>query len=192
LFSLSLSLSLVEAMCPTGEKDVRDVHRLNAELYHALLKEDADPEKVKQLCAEVDERGLHILTIHDDTVLQAATYSRQTDLVLSLLDALPVCHLDKMTRQNHNGNTILHDAATSNQSIKVAEKVLEKAPGLLCMRNHLGETALFQAVRYGKQEMFDFLVKRIDSYPEANKQLFLQRSDKTTILHMAILGQHFG
>jgi ankyrin repeat protein len=181
----------LEAMCPKGEKDIRK-HSLNAELYEALLKEDA--EKVKELCENDEEQGLHILTIHDDTVLQAATYSNQSELVLSLLDALPARHLDKMTRQNLEGNTLLHDAAASNssQSLAVAKKVLEKAPGLLCMRNHLGETALFRAVRHGKMDVIAFLEKQIGGYDKENQQPFLQRSDKTTILHMAILVQHFG
>ncbi|KAF5474881.1 hypothetical protein F2P56_006734 [Juglans regia] len=175
-------------MSSKAEKDAIK-HRLNAKLYKALLKEEAT-DKVKELCRDVEEKGLHILTIHDDTVLHAATYSRQSRLVLDLLEALPPDHLDKMTRQNHQGNTILHDAATSD-NLDVAQKVLEKAPGLLSMRNHLGETALFRSVRYGKEKIFNFLMDKISSYSEANQQLFLWRSDKTTILHVAILAHHF-
>ncbi|KAG6695436.1 hypothetical protein I3842_09G097100 [Carya illinoinensis] len=60
------------------------------------------------------------------------------------------------------------------------------------MRNHLGETALFRSVRYGNKKIFNFLAEKIDGYKEDHtKQLFLQRSDKTTILHVAILAQHF-
>ena len=164
--------------------------KINADLYKALQSEDT--RTVEQLCEEVEERGLHILTIHDDTVLQVASYAKKHDLVLKLLEELPDRHLDKLTRQNHIGNTILHEAAISNYSIDVAKKVLEKAPGLLCMRNHIGETALFRSVRYGKQIMFNFLAKKISDYDEPNQKLFLQRSDKTTILHIAILAQHFG
>ncbi|KAG6695435.1 hypothetical protein I3842_09G097000 [Carya illinoinensis] len=171
-----------------AEKDAKK-HGLNAKLYKALLKEEAT-DKVKELCGDVEEKGLHILTIHDDTVLHAATYSKQSRLVLDLLEALPPDHLDKMTRQNHQGNTILHDAATSD-NLDVAQKVLEKAPGLLSMRNHLGETALFRSVRYGKEKIFNFLMGKISSYSEANQQLFLWRSDKTTVLHVAILAHHF-
>ena len=161
---------------------------LNAKLYKALQSEDTGT--VEQLCEEVDEHGLHILTIHDDTVLQVASYAKKHDLVLRLLEELPNRHLDKLTRQNHIGNTILHEAAISNYSIDVAKKVLEKAPGLLCMRNNLGETALFRTAPYGKQDMYDFLVKKISGYDEANQKVFLRRRDKTTFLHMAIL--YFG
>ncbi|KAF5474879.1 hypothetical protein F2P56_006733 [Juglans regia] len=175
-------------MSPKSERIVRH-HKLNAELYQALLSEDAD--KVKELCSKVGEQGLHILTIHDDTVLHAATYSKQTQLVLHLLDELPPQHLDKMIRQNHQGNTILHEAVVSNVQIDVVKKVLEKAPGLLCMRNHLGETALFRSVRYGKEKIFQFLAGKISDYNEANQKLFLQRSDKSTVLHFAVLNERF-
>ncbi|KAG2688458.1 hypothetical protein I3760_09G096100 [Carya illinoinensis] len=171
-----------------SERKVQQDHKLNAELYQALLIEDA--EKVKELCS-TGEQGLHILTIHDDTVLHAATYSKQTQLVLHLLDELPPQHLDKMTRQNHQGNTILHEAAVSNEQIDVAKKILEKAPGLLCMRNHLGETALFRSVRYGMEKIFQFLEGKISDYNEANQQLFLKRTDKSTILHVAVLNERF-
>ncbi|KAG2688462.1 hypothetical protein I3760_09G096500 [Carya illinoinensis] len=177
-------------MLSKAEKDTRK-HRLNAKLYKALLKEEATDKVRELMCGpDVEEKGLHILTIHDDTVLHAATYSKQSRLVLDLLEALPPDHLDKMTRQNHNGNTILHDAATSD-NLDVAQKVLEKAPGLLSMRNHLGETALFRSVCYGNEKIFNFLIGKISSYSEANQQLFLWRSDKTTILHVAILSRHF-
>ncbi|XP_018822927.2 ankyrin repeat-containing protein At5g02620-like isoform X1 [Juglans regia] len=172
-----------------AEKDIALKHKKNVDLYRALLNDET--EKVKKECAEVDEQGLHILTIHDDTVLHAATYSKQSRLVLDLLEALPNAHLDKMTRQNHQGNTILHEAATSDHNLEVAKEVLEKAPGLLCMRNHLGETALFRSVRYGNKKIFNFLMEKISSYSEDNQQLFLQRSDKTTILHAAILALQF-
>ncbi|KAG7963029.1 hypothetical protein I3843_09G097100 [Carya illinoinensis] len=96
-----------------------------------------------------------------------------------------------MTRQNHIGNTILHEAVVSNEQIEVAKKILEKAPGLLCMRNHLGETALFRSVRYGKEKIFQFLAVKISEYKEVNQQLFLKRTDKSTILHAAVLSDEF-
>ncbi|KAB1201568.1 hypothetical protein CJ030_MR0G003163 [Morella rubra] len=164
-------------------------HDFNGKLYHALLSEEV--EKVKELCKGVDEGGLHVLTIHDDTVLHAATYSKQPALVTHLLDELPAQHLDKMTRQNHQGNTILHDAAKYIRSVDVVKKVLLKAPGLLFMRNHLGETPLFQAVRCGNKEMFDFLAERIFQNNQSTRQFFLQSGDRTTILHIAIIVQNF-
>ncbi|KAG2688457.1 hypothetical protein I3760_09G096000 [Carya illinoinensis] len=59
------------------------------------------------------------------------------------------------------------------------------------MRNQLGETALFRSVRYGKEKVFKFLAGKISGYNLANQQLFLQRSDRSTILHVAIVNEHF-
>ena len=102
--------------------------------------------------------------IHDDTVLQVATYAKKPSLVLRPLQDLPDCHLDKLTCQNHTGNTILHETAILNQSLEVAKRVLEKAPGLLYMHNNLGETTIFWTARYGKEDMFDFLANKICVY----------------------------
>uniref|UniRef100_A0A7N2LU11 Ankyrin repeat-containing protein n=1 Tax=Quercus lobata TaxID=97700 RepID=A0A7N2LU11_QUELO len=81
--------------------------------------------------------------------------------------------------------------AISEKSDSVARKLLEKTPGLLCMRNNLEETALFRSVRYGNKEMFHIFARKISRYEEENQKLFLQRTDKTTILHIAILSKNF-
>ncbi|KAB1200041.1 hypothetical protein CJ030_MR0G008591 [Morella rubra] len=60
------------------------------------------------------------------------------------------------------------------------------------MQNRAGETALFRAAHYGKTETFDFLTEKILEYDEGGKKPFLQRKDGTTILHIAILTEHFG
>uniref|UniRef100_A0A7N2LRE7 Ankyrin repeat-containing protein n=1 Tax=Quercus lobata TaxID=97700 RepID=A0A7N2LRE7_QUELO len=125
-------------------------------------------------------------------VLHAATFANIPDLVLGLLEDLPDRHFDKLNRQNHVGNTIFHEAAISNRSLEPAKKMLQKAPGLLCMRNHLREMALFRTAHYGKRKVFNFLAGKISGYDEENQKLFLRRTDKTTILHMAILAHHFG
>ncbi|XP_059437036.1 uncharacterized protein LOC132170159 [Corylus avellana] len=175
-----------------AEKDAAKDHELNGKLYKALLKEEAD--QVIQLCEGIEDHALHKLTVHNDTVLHKATYAKQGNLVLRLLDALPHHHLYKMTCKNDIGNTILHEAATLDQenSVEVATKMLEKAPELLSVANNIGETALFRAARYGKTEIFDFLAEKISGDEEAKQQPFIQRTDKTTILQIAILAQHFG
>ncbi|KAF3947642.1 hypothetical protein CMV_026251 [Castanea mollissima] len=175
-------------MASTGEKRVvfKD-HESNGKLYEALLKEDT--KAVLKLCADMEDHALHILTIHEDTVLHKAAYSKQADLVLSLLKDLPSCHDNKLGRKNRSGNTILHEAATLDHrsSVKVAEEMIKRDQELLRMRNELGETPLFRAARYGKTEIFNFLADE-----EKDMQQSVQRNDKTTILHIAILSQHFG
>ncbi|XP_059661987.1 ankyrin repeat-containing protein At5g02620-like isoform X2 [Cornus florida] len=170
-------------------------HTCNKELYDALITGDED--KVVELCRNIPEGPLHILTIHNDTVLHMATYSKQNDLVLKLLEEFPGSHLDKMSLQNDIGNTILHEAATSNRNVPVAKEMLRREPKLLYMRNQGGETALFRAVRYGKKEMFEFLdgevIKKIfeSEGGEEDQEAFYRREDKTTILHMSILTEYF-
>ncbi|XP_041028343.1 protein ACCELERATED CELL DEATH 6-like [Juglans microcarpa x Juglans regia] len=162
---------------------------LNAELYKALLNDDG--KEVKRLCETLPDRAMHILTIHKDTVLHKATYSKQECLALDLLQALRPDQddLENMTRQNNSGNTILHEAATLDKA-QVAKMMLEKAPDLLKMKNDLGETALFRAARYGKTECFKFLAGKISETNE-EEEIFTKRKDMTTILHTAILSQHF-
>ena len=59
------------------------------------------------------------------------------------------------------------------------------------MRSNLGETKLFRSVRYGNKEMFHFFAKNISGYEYENRKLFIQRIDKTTTLHIAILSKNF-
>ena len=71
--------------------------------------------------------------------------------------------------------------------------MLNRARGILSMLNELGETVLFRAARYGKIQIFNFLANEITKeYDETTQQPFFQRNDKTTILHIAIVAQHFG
>ncbi|XP_031260824.1 ankyrin repeat-containing protein At2g01680-like [Pistacia vera] len=174
----------------SSTEDIDARHGRNAELYNALMI-DENQNKVIELCSKVPDHALHILTVHDDTVLHMATYSKKSKLVLSLLEELPDNCLDKMTRQNKAGNTILHATATSDHALHVAKELLKKAPGLLGMRNNSGETALYHSARSGKTEIFRFLADKIRGYDQVSKQSFLQRGDKTTALHICVLFHHF-
>ncbi|KAJ9689814.1 hypothetical protein PVL29_012471 [Vitis rotundifolia] len=169
--------------------------KLNRELYKALMK--GDEKEVIQLCLSIPEGPVHIMTIHMDTVLHLATYSKQADLVLKLLENLPETHLNKLTLQNDAGNTILHEAATSNSTTNAAREMLNKAPELLRLRNFLGETPIFRAARYGKTRVFEFLATEVDKVcarmtEEHRIDAFFRRTDGTTILHISILAEHFG
>ena len=111
-----INLQLQQVNTPQSIRCVPEKYRLNAKVYDALQRED-EKEAIK-LCEDFEEHGLHILTIHDDTVLQAATYTKKPDLVLRLLQDLPE-HLDKLTCQNLYGNTNLHETAISNEAVNV-------------------------------------------------------------------------
>ncbi|KAJ6995462.1 uncharacterized protein [Populus alba] len=179
----------MEPLMSPGTNEIDRKQKINGNLYSALMK--GNKKRVAELCQKIQDHALHVITVNDDTVLHMATYAKEASLVENLLDELPRHHLDKLTRQNGVGNTILHETATSNHTVPVADKLLKRAPGLLGMRNHNGETALFRAARYGKTDMFNFLAAKVSGYDESGLQFYVQRSDKTTILHMAILSLHF-
>ncbi|KAF7142155.1 hypothetical protein RHSIM_Rhsim06G0148000 [Rhododendron simsii] len=105
-----------------------EINERNRELYKALMNEDK--ERVLKLCQKFEDGPFHVVTIHDDTVLHVATYSKQADLVLQLLETVTDDQLDKLTFQNKIGNTILHEASTSDSLVEAAKKMLIKAPDL--------------------------------------------------------------
>ncbi|XP_028068432.1 ankyrin repeat-containing protein At5g02620-like isoform X2 [Camellia sinensis] len=172
-------------------------HELNRDLYSALMRGDGN--KVIEHCKKIPQGPLHSLTIHNDTVLHMATYSKQKQLVLQLLQLLPDKDSNEdIMAENDIGNTILHEAATSNRIVLAAKEMLGKAPELLRKKNRRGETALFRAARYGKMEMFKFLDDEVNRVCENERiektercREFYQRDDNTTILHISILTEHF-
>ncbi|KAI7999609.1 Ankyrin repeat-containing protein ITN1 [Camellia lanceoleosa] len=172
-------------------------HELNRDLYSALMRGDGN--KVIEHCKKIPHGPLHILTIHNDTVLHMATYSKQKELVLELLRLLPDKDRKMIMAENDIGNTILHEAATCNKIVLAAKEMLRKTPELLRNKNKRGETALFRAARYGKMEMFKFLDDEVNRVCENERiektercREFYQRDDNTTILHISILTEHFG
>ncbi|KAI3498963.1 hypothetical protein L1887_34752 [Cichorium endivia] len=168
-----------------------DARKLNKELYDALMKGDTD--KVILLCGSIPKGPLHALTIHQDTVLHMATYSKQSYLVMELLNLVPGVYYHKLTCQNDVGNTMLHEAATSDRIVPAAMEMLRRAPTLLSMPNRRGETPIFRAARYGKNSMYDFLDAEMHKTIQSDADLrsFHFRDDKTSILHISILTEHY-
>ncbi|KAG5545372.1 hypothetical protein RHGRI_017747 [Rhododendron griersonianum] len=166
------------------------------ELYKALMNEDK--ERVLELCQQFEDGPFHVVTIHDDTVLHVATYSKQADLVLELLETVTDDQLDKLTFQNKIGNTILHEASTSDSLVEAAKKMLIKAPCLLYKRNKYDATPLYRSVCYGKIDMFKLLHSEsqrrkhiTEGDVEADSEDYYQHKNKTTILHTAIVIENF-
>ncbi|KAJ9679553.1 hypothetical protein PVL29_021464 [Vitis rotundifolia] len=165
-------------------------HGLNQRLYDALKNQNA--KEVIQLCQKAPDGPLHITSIHKDTVLHLACYSKQRDLALQLVRLLPNSLNQSLTEvKNDVGNTILHEVATANRMGDVAMVMLAKEPMLLSARNILGETQFFRAVWFGKIHMFNLLADEVDkdNDQERAKEHF-QSTDKT-ILHIAIITEHF-
>ncbi|XP_071709711.1 uncharacterized protein [Rutidosis leptorrhynchoides] len=166
-----------------------DELRINAELYQALMTEDN--ARVIHICRIIPKGPLHTVTIHNDTVLHMATYHKNVDLALQLLDLVTPCDYHKLTWQNNGGNTILHETGTNSGTVKIAEELLRKAPMLLNITNREGETALFYAARHGKTKPFNFLHEECRAIAAAHYKTFLKRDDGFTILHIGILSRNY-
>ncbi|KAL7185570.1 hypothetical protein ACSBR2_027504 [Camellia fascicularis] len=166
------------------------------EIYIALMREEEN--KVLQLCEKFQDGPLHVITIHNDTVLHMATYSKQTDLVLNLLKRVSSDHIHKMTHQNGVGNTILHEAATSDKLLPAAIEMLRIAPQLLNICNKFDETALYRAARFGKLDMFKFLDDEVNRICRTVRDVrggdckaFYQKKNNDTVLHTSIVVEEF-
>eukprot|EP00261_Vitis_vinifera_P032549 XP_019073792.1 PREDICTED: uncharacterized protein LOC109121420 isoform X2 [Vitis vinifera] len=175
--------------------DAKRIHQLNGALYRALMKKK--PKDVLACFKSLpdDEGPLYKITIHKDTVLHMACYSKQRDLALELLQLLPPSLNQRLANtKNDVDNTILHEVATYNAMTYVATEILNRAPELLTARNILGETPLFRAVRYGKDEMFKLLAEKLDRMDfetEEDCKACLRRNDGTTILHISVFTENF-
>ncbi|GJW73532.1 ankyrin repeat-containing protein [Tanacetum coccineum] len=164
--------------------------RVSSELYVAMTS--GEEARVIEICAGIPKGPLHTPTIHDDTVLSLATYLKKNDLALELLDMVPMSDSHKLTWQNSGGHTMLHETGCNNKTIEAAAEMLRRAPMLLGMTNRVGETSLFTAASYGKTKIFKLLhdeVCRTTQGPDM--KTFLQRDDKSTILHKAILSRNY-
>ena len=83
--------------------------------------------KVRRLCRKLREGPLQRISIYNDTVPHMVAHSEQKNLVLELLKMLPADGNHQFSDiKNNDGNTILHEVATSNTTISVAEELLRR------------------------------------------------------------------
>ncbi|KAJ4717033.1 putative Ankyrin repeat family protein [Melia azedarach] len=157
------------------------------------------------------------LTVNGDNAFHFAGGSKDPKLVKAFLDKLPNLSekIAALTTPNHHGNTPLHEVAITN-CVEAAQhmvavvldrrswpdneeenkqedpKKLVEDPKKLLMRNKLGETPLYRAAALGKTKMVQYLFKTAELQIEAKllNQHF-RRNDEVSILHIAVIGQHF-
>lgn len=162
-----------------------------ADLYTALMMKDY--KNVAKVCYELPDGPLQRISLHNDTVLHVAAHAAQSDVVLKLLKMLPEDPNQTLADiKNNDGNTILHEAATSH-FIDVTEELLRRDAGLLIACNNLGEKPIFCAARYGQTLMFDFLAWKmgLERQSPEDCKAHLQRNDGTTVLHISIATECF-
>ena len=163
------------------------------DLYNALKYKNYS--EVRRLCHAHPEYVMQKISVYNDTALHMAAHSKQRDLVLDLLKILPAdCNPKLSGIKNDDGNTILHEVATSDAMKDVAEELLKRNEDLLTATNDLGEKPIFCAARYGQSQVFEFLADKMELEklsPEESKA-HLQRNDGTTVLHISIATECFG
>ncbi|KAF5472736.1 hypothetical protein F2P56_009429 [Juglans regia] len=171
--------------------------------YRALLEEDWDA--MKKFYEKNPQLIFKHLTIEQDTAFHIAAYSERTELLRCFLGLVPNSRLSEVfLSKNCHGNSTLHEVA-STDNIEAAELLISKlqmagdlestASGninqvtlkeLLEDRNQLGETPLYRSAALGKDKMLKFLAKRVGNIKD-----HFQRNDSVSILHIAVLAQHF-
>ncbi|KAH7862022.1 hypothetical protein Vadar_033714 [Vaccinium darrowii] len=99
----------------------------------------------------------------------------------------------KLTLPNKVGNTILHEASTSNKLVHAAVEMLNKAPELLNMRNKAGVTPLYRSVQFGRMKMFRFLDEQSRQRMQQTtfREVYYNDKNKTTVLHAAVVNGSF-
>ncbi|XP_028786482.1 uncharacterized protein LOC114742375 [Neltuma alba] len=142
--------------------------------------------------------------LSDNTAIHVAAQSNDPHLIRKLLDMLPQdsdCRGALRTGNVHK-NTLLHQVIHC-KNLEMVDTVLNyeeqrrlKLPGdedLLELPNDLGETPLYRAAKYGKLNMLKHMARFVDI-----RRHFYRRPrhedtvpDRTSILHIAIIGQYF-
>ncbi|KAI5318776.1 hypothetical protein L3X38_038484 [Prunus dulcis] len=93
-------------------------------------------------------------------------------------------------KNNHSGETPHHGAAAFDRDVG------SSYVRLLEIKNHLGETPLYRAAAFGHTDLVQYLATKLvgdDINPHFRDDInqHFHRNDKVSILHMAVLGQHF-
>jgi hypothetical protein len=162
-------------------------------LFQSIVKGRTD-EEVIELYESLPKTLRYSLTPRLDSILHVAIFMERESLASEILTKYgdPPQH-DLLSAENIHGHTILHEVAGTNMT-RIAEHILRLAPDLLFKTNSRGETPIFRAAHFGKTEMFMFLADEMDRrFPNAIAvRPHLQRDDKTTILHTAVLAEFFG
>ncbi|XP_054814037.1 uncharacterized protein LOC129314583 [Prosopis cineraria] len=134
----------------------------------------------------------------DTAIHVAARSSDDSGLVRELLDMLPEdsCRWRALREGNAHRNTLLHQVVFCKQ-VNMVDAVVEyemerklkqdRDENLLELLNDLGETPVYRAAKYGRLS----ILKRMERYVDDMQKHFYRDSDFTSILHIAIIGQHF-
>ena len=163
------------------------------EPYVAALNGDWDA--LKSFFTKKENRPLLFasMTIDSDTALHIAAYSGNKNVLQRLVGLLPPERVhEALSRKNNHGNNTFHEVATTD-NVEAAKLLVDELNDaevhqILKAENQLGETPVYRAAAHGHTKMAKFLLENGDHI-----DLHIQRSsDSVSILHVAVIGQHFG
>ncbi|XP_021822440.1 espin-like protein [Prunus avium] len=141
------------------------------------------------------------LTTNNDTALHVVASAGHNNVLHSLISLIDERifwmsgHALKM--ENNHGNTPLHEVAVSG-NLEAAKHLMDAAikfksidpsyEDVLGIRNRLGETPLYKAAALGSTKLVKYLAGQVQQDVESH---FKREKDEISILHIAIIGQHF-
>ncbi|GMN36415.1 hypothetical protein TIFTF001_006014 [Ficus carica] len=155
------------------------------EPYRAAL--NGDWEAMKSFYENNPEAAVLPLTVTNDTPLHIAVYSGTKSPLEELLRIVP----DGFSKPNDLENTPLHEAGVIG-NVEAARVLVRCSASVgLGVRNALGETPLFRAAAFGMTEMVKYLAAEVGRVQGHDMEVQRVRYDGISILHIAIIGQHF-
>ncbi|XP_068636206.1 uncharacterized protein [Aristolochia californica] len=178
----------VEAPDSNGDLTRRIFRAAKSGIWTTLIDEFLEDKSIlKKKITSSDDTALHILVIEG--------YKKE---VQSLIEGLPDGeHKEEiMMMKNKRGDTPLHLAAFQGDRdlcgllLGEDESFVQKAFGA---RNEDGETPLFLAALHGKRDAFLVLYHKLNEKVKEEQSIskYHSRNGGNTILHVAIMGEHF-
>ncbi|XP_063947184.1 uncharacterized protein LOC108195430 isoform X2 [Daucus carota subsp. sativus] len=191
-----------------GEENSRARHdmplrRTRSKVYKSIASKKL--VSLEFLCEYWNEEPAEPLDCEGNTLLHLLVISNSENALRKLMDDGDVSQAH-LTKQNLRGETALHEAARHG-NLGIVVLLLEKEMKLIQMLscsdpmcnceecaekgnlasvpNNLGETALFLAAACGKLDIFKLILKY------GNDDCTTQRKDGCTVLHAAIMGEHY-
>ncbi|GMJ14562.1 hypothetical protein like AT3G18670 [Hibiscus trionum] len=173
------------------------------EVYAKLSANDAPG--LSKIYQKNPEALFDRVTVCRDTVFHVASYKGSEEMLEMLVKLVPSTRKRELLRmKNMYGNTILHEVVTT-ANIKAADLLIRELlfsdgpsnhendvrerDAILADRNKLGETPLFRAAEYGNKMMVMYMAREIERV--GNLHEHYTRDDGVSILHIAVIGQHF-